>query len=139
MRAWLATLLLGGCVEGVTQVAGTGAIYTTRCSADMDPRGDEYRARCIPEACRSNYQSAAVSHVVVALDPGRKIVGFAERTCVQDLSQATALFQPMPAEGPPEPGDAPPADPAPPEAAPAAVPAVEAPAAEATPAPATNP
>ncbi len=84
-----------GCVVDVTQVAGTGATYTTACSAVMEARGDEYTARCTPPPCRSNYDSAAVNHVAVAVDPGRKVVGIAERVCVQDLAQATALFQPL--------------------------------------------
>jgi len=36
----------------------------------------------------------AVNHVVVALDPGEKVIGYAERVCLQDLSNASALFQP---------------------------------------------
>jgi hypothetical protein len=96
MSRWLicAVLVLGGCVQGVTQVAGTGSVYTTRCSAEMEVRGVEYFARCTPESCESTYHSSAVSHVVVAIDPGRKLVGYAERVCVQDLSEASALFQP---------------------------------------------
>lgn len=115
MRIALAALALVGCIDGVTQVAGTGATYTTACSAVMEARGDEYVARCTPPPCRVNYESAAVNHVAVAVDPGRKVVGLAERVCVQDLSQATALFQPMgepaapPAEPAPEDGDQAPA------------------------------
>ncbi|MBW2253223.1 MAG: hypothetical protein JRI25_01340, partial [Deltaproteobacteria bacterium] len=48
-----AVLLLGGCVQGVTQVAGTGSVYTTRCSAEMEVRGVEYYARCTPKSCES--------------------------------------------------------------------------------------
>ena len=97
----VALFTLSGCADNVTQVAGTGASYRTTCSAVMEARGDVYTAKCDPPACRSNYDEAAVNHVVVAVDPGRKVVGMAERVCVQDLAQATALFQP--AVVPPEP------------------------------------
>ena len=89
-----AALLSTGCIEGVTQVAGTGATYTTRCSAEMEIDGVEYYARCTPASCEASYHSGGVSHVVVAIDPGKKIVGYAERACIQDLSQATTMFQP---------------------------------------------
>ena len=37
MLRWLLVVpLLTGCVQGVTQVAGIGSTYTTRCSAEMD-------------------------------------------------------------------------------------------------------
>jgi hypothetical protein len=85
-----------GCIEGVNQVAGMGAVYTTRCSSEMDVRGGEFFARCTPQSCDSHFESATVSHVVVALDPGRKVVGYAERVCLQDLSSASALFNPVP-------------------------------------------
>lgn len=88
-------LVLGGCVQGVTQVAGTGSVYTTRCSAEMEVRGHEYFTRCTPESCDTAYHSAAVNQVVVAIDPGKKLVGYSERVCVQDLSQASELFQPL--------------------------------------------
>ena len=86
-------------MQGVTQVAGTGSVYTTRCSAEMEVRGVEYHARCTPESCEPTYHSSAVNQVVVAIDPGRKLVGYAERVCVQDLSEASALFQPALEEG----------------------------------------
>ena len=96
MRWMVLAMGLSGCVQGgVTQVAGVGASYTTRCSAEMEVRGVEYFARCVPESCETQYHSGPVSHVVVALDPGRRIVGYAERVCFQDLSQASALFQPI--------------------------------------------
>lgn len=96
MTRWpiLATILAAGCVQGVTQVAGTGSTYTTRCSAEMRVEGGEYFARCTPASCEPEYHSGPVSHVVVAIDPGKKLVGFAERVCVQDLSEASQLFQP---------------------------------------------
>lgn len=84
---------LSGCVQGVTQVAGIGSTYTTRCSATMEARGDEYFAQCTPPTCETTYTSGPVSHVVVAIDPGKKVLGLAERTCIQDLSEASALFQ----------------------------------------------
>ena len=107
MRIAFIALLFTACIDDVTQVAGTGSTYTTRCSAVMEVSGDEYSARCTPPVCRSNYEEAAMNHVVVAVDPGRKVVGYAERVCVQDLAQATALFQPAqptepPSEAPPE-------------------------------------
>lgn len=83
-----------GCVRGLTQVAGTGAIYHTRCSADMMAVEGLYRARCEPEPCAPGFTAGPVSHVVVALDPGRKVVGFAERVCIQDLARASSRFQP---------------------------------------------
>jgi len=85
---------LTGCVEGLTQVAGTGALYYTRCSAEMEIAGVEYQARCTPENCAPRFTAGPVSHVVVAVDPGKKIVGYAERVCLQDLSEATGLFNP---------------------------------------------
>lgn len=101
-QAVLLAIGLCGCVQGVTQVAGTGAIYTTKCSAEMEVRGSEYFARCEPESCEASYEAGPVSHVVVAIDPGRKLVGYAERVCYQDLSQASGLFQPALEEPPPE-------------------------------------
>jgi hypothetical protein len=87
-------IVLTGCVDGLTQVAGTGALYHTRCSSEMAIRGVEYRAQCVPENCAPRFTSGSISHVVVAVDPGKKIVGYAERVCIQDLSEATGLFNP---------------------------------------------
>jgi hypothetical protein len=101
MRLCVLAIALCGCVQGVTQVAGTGAIYTTRCSAEMEVRGVEYFARCEPQSCETSFKAGPVNHVVVGLDPGRRIVGYAERVCFQDLSQASALFQPALEEAPP--------------------------------------
>jgi hypothetical protein len=100
MRARLAWLLVWstvgstGCIRGLTQVAGTGAIYHTRCSAEMLVAEGQYKARCTPDACAPGFTAGPVSHVVVALDPGRKVVGYAERVCLQDLSRASARFDP---------------------------------------------
>lgn len=90
----LALVMTTGCIEGLTQVAGTGAIYTTRCSSAMDVVGDVYTAQCVPDLCSQSFDEAALNQVVVAIDPGRKIVGYAERVCIQDLAEATVLFQP---------------------------------------------
>lgn len=104
--AWALSLWLLGCIESVQQVAGTGSIYTTRCSADMEARGTEYLAACEPPSCEPRYTSGPVSHVVVALDPGRKVVGYAERPCLQDLSEASKLFSPLPPQpDPPRPAE----------------------------------
>lgn len=87
-------VVLTGCIDGLTQVAGTGALYYTRCSAEMAIKGVEYQAQCVPANCVSRFTPGPVSHVVVAVDPGKKIVGYAERVCIQDLSEATGLFNP---------------------------------------------
>lgn len=91
-RLWIVALGVSGCVSGLTQVAGTGAIYHTRCSADMVQEDGVYQARCTPEDCLDGFEAGPVNHVVVALDPGRKVIGYAERVCVQDLSNAAAQF-----------------------------------------------
>lgn len=88
----LFTLL--GCIDTVSQVGGTGSVYTTSCSAEMEVEGVQFTAACSPPTCIQGYTDAAVSHVAVALDPGRKVIGLAQRTCVQDLSNAAALFEP---------------------------------------------
>ncbi|MCB9662525.1 MAG: hypothetical protein H6732_00270 [Alphaproteobacteria bacterium] len=94
-------------MQGLTQIAGVGALYHTRCSADMTADDGTYRARCTPEACAPGFTEGPVSHVVVALDPGRKIVGYAERLCLQDLSDAGTLFSPPVQEPAAEPAVAP--------------------------------
>lgn len=92
--------LFVGCIQNLTQVAGTGATYTTRCSSQLDVvDGEHYRARCTPPPCTATYTSGPISHVVVALDPGRKLVGYAERICVQDLAEASGLFNPALTDG----------------------------------------
>ncbi|MCA9572146.1 MAG: hypothetical protein KC656_30110 [Myxococcales bacterium] len=50
-----------------------------------------------------------MSHIAVALDPGRRVIGTAQRACVQDLSNAAAQFEM------PDPGKAKLPEPAPPE------------------------
>lgn len=107
-RLVILAVLSAGCVQGVTQVAGVGSTYTTRCSSIMEARGDEYFATCSPPTCDTAYTSGPLSHVVVAIDPGKKVVGYAERTCIQDLSEASALFQAAgEAEAQPAPAPAP--------------------------------
>lgn len=98
-------VLLLGCIQNLSQVGGTGSIYLTKCSADMDPTERGYVAHCTPPTCTEGYTDAGVSHVVVALDPGRRVLGTAERACVQDLSEAAQRFQV------PEPGELEPAEP----------------------------
>jgi hypothetical protein len=105
--------LVGGCIEGLTQVAGTGAVYTTRCSGDMIAEGSQYRVRCVPEGCAPGFEAGPISHVVVAIDPGTKMVGYAERVCLQDLSHASARFTPAPLEPAPPQAEAPTTAPAP--------------------------
>ena len=92
---------LSGCIDGLTQVAGTGALYYTRCSSEMDVRDTEFVATCRPSTCAANFTSGPVSHVVVSILPGERVIGYAERVCIQDLSQATGLFSPAPAPIPP--------------------------------------
>lgn len=92
---FFAVLSLVGCIDGVQQVAGTGAVYSTRCSANMLPKGEGYETQCEPAPCALRYESVALNDVVVALDPGRKVIGVRERVCVQDLAAASALFNPV--------------------------------------------
>jgi len=86
-RALFAAALttLSGCADSIHQVMGVGAIYSVRCSAEMEASEVEYRARCAPPPCADDYVELGLSHVVVAVDPGRKVLGYAERTCGQDI------------------------------------------------------
>lgn len=93
LRLTAVLLLLPSCIQEVNQVAGTGAVYHTRCSSEMTIREGEYFASCAPESCRETFVSGGVSHVVVGLEPGKRIVGYAEQVCIQDLADATAMFQ----------------------------------------------
>lgn len=113
---YLLLAALFGCIDHVSQVAGTGAVYTTRCAAEMTATGPEWEARCKPPACADHFESVAVGNVVVAIDPNGKVAGYAERTCLQDLSNASALFQPVIEPAEPPPGEPTPAA-APPEPA----------------------
>ena len=88
-------LLLAGCIDKVSQVAGIGAIYTTRCSSRMLPKEVVFEAQCEPAPCDSAFRSVAVNQVVVAILPNTEVVGYAERVCLQDLSKASQLFAPQ--------------------------------------------
>lgn len=77
--------LLFGCPENLNYSVGVGSVYTTHCSAEMKVQGDQYLADCQPPVCDARFADVGVSHVVVALDPGVKVLGYAERTCLQDL------------------------------------------------------
>ena len=106
MPRWLAALPLVvavGCVDTLNQTAGIAAAYSTRCSAVMEVKENEYFAQCTPESCIDGFRAAPTSHVLVAVDPGRKVFGYAERVCIQDLSNASALFPPQVPEEPLEP------------------------------------
>jgi hypothetical protein len=95
-RLLLTFALLCSCITGgVTQNAGVGAVYTTRCSARMVVKGNEYLADCTPPVCDAQFTEASENHVVVAIDPGEKLVGYRERVCLQDLHNAAKLFQPV--------------------------------------------
>jgi hypothetical protein len=72
-----------------------------------------YRTQCTPEVCTTGFTSGPINHVVVAMDPGRKIVGLAERICVQDLARASGLFNPALVEPPTPESEADPQSPAP--------------------------
>jgi len=85
--AFAALVLVAGCNNQFDYAMGWGATYTTRCAARMAVDGDAYRALCDPPPCAEGFTSVAVSHAVTALDPGVKVLGNAERTCVQDASQ----------------------------------------------------
>ena len=85
--ALLALTLVAGCNNEFDYAMGWGAVYTTRCAARMAVDGDTFRALCDPPPCSEGFVSAAVSHAVVALDPGVKVLGNAERSCVQDASK----------------------------------------------------
>ena len=78
--------LLFGCADSVQYTLGSGVVYHTRCAARMAVEGDTYRALCDPPACADGYKSVGISHVAVALDPGTKVIGNAERICVQDMA-----------------------------------------------------
>ncbi len=83
----LLLMMLIGCPESVVMNQGFGSVYTTRCSGRMSVTGDLYQVDCAPPPCHVDFEQVALSHVVVAVDPGEKIVGYAERTCVQTLQK----------------------------------------------------
>ena len=82
-----------GCIQHLDQIGGTGSVYTTRCTGDMVQKNREYTATCAPRGCLPGYTDGGVSHIATVMDPGRRIVGIAERVCVQDLSEAAARFE----------------------------------------------
>ncbi|MED5369565.1 MAG: hypothetical protein VX899_01000 [Myxococcota bacterium] len=79
--------LLSGCAESMSMTQGIGSTYETACSAKMTLKGEEYVAGCTPPQCTTGFIDAGVSQRVVAIEPGTKVVGMAERACVLDLSQ----------------------------------------------------
>lgn len=98
----LALLPATGCLTGdLSQVIGVGHSYSTRCSARMAARGDTFFARCTPPSCATSHQSAVVNHVVVALEPGVQVLGYAERICLRTTSEVASI--PEPTEPVPEP------------------------------------
>jgi hypothetical protein len=82
-------VLLAGCADNVEYTIGASVTYATRCAARMAVEGDTYRALCDPPACSEGFNSVGINQVAVALDPGNKVVGNAERICVQDLTAVT--------------------------------------------------
>ena len=82
-----------GCISHLDQIGGTGSVYTTSCTGDMAQQNGEYTTSCTPRGCLPGYTDGGVSHIATALDPGRRIVGIAQRVCVQDLSEAAARFE----------------------------------------------
>ena len=107
------------CADDLVQIAGVGAVYSTRCAAQMEAKGSEWFARCTPPACEEHFRSVALGNVVVSVDPAGGVAGYAERTCLQDLSTASALFQPV-LEPEPSPVEAPAATVQPPAVPPVA-------------------
>jgi len=95
----LLILPLTACFGDVHQTAGTGAVYTTTCSANMTVQEGSFQAACVPPGCFKGYEDVAESHVVVALGPDGAPVGLRQRTCLQDLSVASDLFPPPGAQG----------------------------------------
>lgn len=93
--SYLVLALLLGCADSIHYTLGSGVVYHTRCAARMAVEGDTYRALCTPPPCAEGFDSAGVSHVVAALDPGNKVLGNAERACVRDMAdivQTQRLF-----------------------------------------------
>lgn len=86
-------LLVLGCISHLQQIGGTGSIYTTSCTADMVQKDGAYEAGCTPRSCLPGYTDGGISHIATAMDPGRRVIGVAERACVQDLSNAAARFE----------------------------------------------
>ena len=93
MRLLSISLLFStGCELGdVTQIVGDGTVYSTTCSAEMEVRGSEFFARCTPPTCIDDYSSAPINHTVVAIEPNKRIIGIAERPCIQTASDLSEL------------------------------------------------
>lgn len=89
----LLLLPLVGCAESMSMTQGIGSTYETRCSAKMTLEGDEYKAACTPTPCIEGFIDAGVSHQVVAIDPGKKVVGSGVRACILDMSQIGLVQQ----------------------------------------------
>ena len=80
------------CTMGdMTQIVGDGTVYNTTCSAEMEVRGSEFFARCTPPSCIDDYSSAPINHTVVAIEPNKRIIGIAERPCIQTASDLSEL------------------------------------------------
>jgi hypothetical protein len=95
----LLLLSLLGCAESFVQNVGVGAVITQRCSSDMEARAGEYRAICTPAACPPQLVDVGVSHVVVAVIPNERVLGYAERSCLQSwepLAAPAAATTPTP-------------------------------------------
>ena len=72
---------------------GIGSTYETRCSSKMTLEGEEYKAACTPPACIEGFIDAGTSQYVVAIDPGKKVIGSAVRACILDMSQIGMIQQ----------------------------------------------
>ena len=83
-------VLFFGCAESFVQNVGVGAVITQRCSSDMEAKAGEYRAICTPAVCPPQLVDVGVSHVVVAVIPNERILGYAERSCLQSLESLAA-------------------------------------------------
>ena len=83
-------VLFFGCAESFVQNVGVGAVITQRCSSDMEAKAGEYRAICTPASCPPELVDVGVSHVVVAVIPNERILGYAERSCLQSLESLAA-------------------------------------------------
>ena len=96
LHPMLLILSLLSCIDSMQQAVGVGSLYSVRCSALMDARGDEYVARCTPATCAVGFTDLGLSQVVVAVDPGVKVLGMAERICAKDLQTQLIGSTPTP-------------------------------------------
>ena len=103
----LLLVLFFGCAESFVQNVGVGAVITQRCSSDMEAKAGEYRATCTPASCPPELVDVGVSHVVVAVIPNERVLGYAERSCLQSLESLAAPA--TAASTPPTPPTPPPA------------------------------